>query len=358
MSQPAATPTTPEALLMVMQTAQMAFENYLVVNRNLSAHTLRAYKYDIQEFMTWMEVKIQEQAQPLLSDVNSEDSDSPQDDPLKTLTRDFTAYLATRKFSKSSVVRKIAAIQSFFKFLIKEQYLSAQAVTLRFQRPKLPRKLPEFLTPDEIQQLALASAPTEDYPYQLRNRAIVKLLFSSGIRVSELTSLDVQDLDFDTAEFRVLGKGGKERLCFMSDDALQALRSFLPERNTLITQYYQQQQPAPKPSKRSSKAAVATPLLIGPETGPLFLNRNGTRLSPRSIHRMLIKLAEDAGIQKTIYPHIFRHSFATHLLNHNVDLRVVQELLGHASIRSTQIYTHITTERLKRAYLQAHPRAQ
>jgi integrase/recombinase XerC len=344
---------TPQALLTTVQTAQEAFITYLGVNRNLSGHTLRAYRYDIQEWITWLEVLLNEGP---LNPETQESEDNPDRERLRTLSRDYIAYLTTRQFSKSSIARKTASIQSFFKFLTKEQYLPQQGMAMKFQRPKLPKKLPEFLSPDEIHQLSQAATQSEEYPYAKRNQAIIKLLFSSGIRVSELTSLDIQDLDWENAEFRVLGKGGKERVCFMSDEAIQALKDYQEERDLLIAHYYENQ-PSPTTKAKRGSAKSQQPRLIGPESGPLFLNRNGTRLTPRSVHRMLIKLAEDAQIHKKIYPHIFRHSFATHLLNHNVDLRVVQELLGHASIRSTQIYTHITTERLKKAYLQAHPRA-
>lgn len=358
---------TPQALLVAVQTAQEAFITYLGVNRNLSSHTLRAYRYDILEWVTWLEVLLQNddlnspQNESEASESKEHDLKENQDDDererLRTLSRDYIAYLTTRQFSKSSIARKTASIQSFFKFLTKEQYLPQQGVAMKFQRPKLPKKLPEFLSPEEINHLSQAAAQSEAYPYAKRNQAIIKLLFSSGIRVSELTSLDIQDLDWENAEFRVLGKGGKERVCFMSDEAIQALIHYQQnERGLLIEQYYESQTVTKTKSRVLSTKSKQT-LLIGPESGPLFLNRNGTRLTPRSVHRMLIKLAEDANIHKKIYPHIFRHSFATHLLNHNVDLRVVQELLGHASIRSTQIYTHVTTERLKKAYLQAHPRA-
>jgi integrase/recombinase XerC len=355
---------SPKALLATVQTAQEAFITYLGVNRNLSSHTLRAYRYDIQEWITWLEVLLNEgnanSKASLVQNLVQEEELENEREQLRTLSRDYIAYLTTRQFSKSSIARKTASIQSFFKFLTKEQYLPQQGVAMKFQRPKLPKKLPEFLSPEEIHQLSQAATQSEEYPYARRNQAMIKLLFSSGIRVSELTSLDIQDLDWENAEFRVLGKGGKERVCFMSEEAIQALKNYQEERNALIEQFFDSHPPPsakPKPSKQQKKTQTQQPRLIGPESGPLFLNRNGTRLTPRSVHRMLIKLAEEAGIAKKIYPHIFRHSFATHLLNHNVDLRVVQELLGHASIRSTQIYTHVTTERLKKAYLQAHPRA-
>lgn len=313
-----------------------AFWTYLSLNRNLSAHTIRAYQNDIGEFREWFG--------PVL-----EHSDISPEATLKALPKLYTAHLSTgRDLHRTSVVRKISSLKSFFKFLLKEQFFPSDALPLVFIRPKLPKRLPEFLSHEEIRLLVAFIETQPSTPLNKRNHAIVELLFSSGVRVGELASVNFEDLDWEEVELRVLGKGGKERICFMSQQAMQALlryRAVWPELA------------CGDPTKKKAKDAPASP--AEPRgNSPLFLNNDGTRLSARSIHRILVKLAEQAGLTKSIHPHIFRHSFATHLLNQGVDLRIVQELLGHASIRSTQIYTHLSTERLKRAYLKAHPRAQ
>jgi integrase/recombinase XerC len=321
-----------------------AFWNYLVLHRNLSTHTLRAYQGDVKEFLDWLcQVPAPEAADA-----------PPETEFWKDLPGQYTAHLNSRKLSRTSVVRKISSLKSFFKFLMKEQYLDTHALSLAMKRPKLSRRLPEFLTVEEVGRLTdyVASQPAD--PLSHRNLAILELLFTSGIRVGELVSLNLEDIDWETAEFRVLGKGGKERLCFMSQKALSALAQYRTVRGQLLSE---PEAPtwgdAPPPKKRTR-----TPGQLKLSETALFLNRDGTRLSARSVHRLLNQLSEASGLNKPLHPHIFRHSFATHLLNHGVDLRIVQELLGHASIRSTQIYTHISTERLRRAYLQAHPRAQ
>ena len=171
-------------------------------------------------------------------------------------------------------------------------------------------------------------------PIDLRNLLIVELLFSSGLRVAELVQIRLGDIAIAEGEVRVIGKGRRERITFISETALVYLQKYLTTAYPAL---------AEKPAQADS---------------PILLNYKGEPLTTRSVHRLLVHIARDAGLTKTISPHTFRHSFATHLLNHGVDLRVVQELLGHVSIRTTQIYTHVTTERLKRAYLMAHPRAQ
>jgi integrase/recombinase XerC len=244
----------------------------------------------------------------------------------------YIAYLSGRGLSKSSIARKGSSLKTFFKFLMKERYFSDNSLPIVFHRPKLLRKLPDFLSADEIECLLRAVDADPDSPLKARNRAMIEILFSSGIRVGELTMLDLGDVNWEQAELLIQGKGGRERIAFISQRALDALQAY---------------------------RAVWEDLTDAPamQTSPLFLNKDGQRLNVRSVRRFLVALGNDAQLSKPLHPHVFRHSFATHLLNHGVDLRVVQELLGHISIRSTQIYTHVSTERLKRAYLKAHPRA-
>lgn len=302
-----------------------AFWEHLAVGRNLSPNTLRAYQNDIREFHAWM------------SEIFAQAALTP-DEILKNMAGQYAAFLSARGLSKTSVARKSSAVKSFFKFLIKERYFANNQLSLTVFRPKLPKRLPEFLTVEEIDRLLAAVATMDDGPLKVRNRAIIEVLFSSGIRVGELVGLDFEHVNWEEAELRVLGKGGRERISFISTQALKALEAYRAVWGEIA----------------ASQGAAQLPTA----ESPLFLNYDGTRLSARSVHRLLLKAAQEAGFTKNLHPHIFRHSFATHLLNRGVDLRVVQELLGHVSIRSTQIYTHLTTERLRKAYLMAHPRAQ
>lgn len=298
-----------------------AFLSHLDVSRGLSPHTLRAYQSDIAHFQEWLPGFMAERGQEGISGTSLHDLPSA-----------YISHLSALNLSKTSMARKGSAIKSFFKFLMKDRYFKENDLPLIFPRPKLPRRLPEFLSPDEIQTLLTAVARTPNSPLKLRNRAIIELLFSSGIRVGELIALNWEHVQWEQAEFRILGKGNRERMAFASQRAMDALSAYADSWEEL----------GGKPSAFND---------------PLFLNKDGGRLNVRSVHRLLNELGQAAGLDKPIHPHVFRHSFATHLLNHGVDLRIVQELLGHISIRSTQIYTHISTERLKRAYLKAHPRA-
>ena len=298
-----------------------AFLSHLDVNRGLSQHTLRAYQSDIDHFLTW-----------LPDYVATNQPDAHRELQLHDLPSAYIGHLSAQRLSKTSLARKGSAIKSFFKFLMKDRFFKENALPLIFPRPKLPRRLPAFLSQEEIERLLAEIVKMPNSPLKLRNRAIVELLFSSGLRVGELAALNWEHVLWEQAEFRILGKGNRERVAFASQRAMDALQVYGQSWEGL--------------TGRSPQF-----------DSPLFLNKDGQRLSTRSVHRLLIELGEAAGIEKAIHPHMFRHSFATHLLNHGVDLRIVQELLGHLSIRSTQIYTHISTERLKRAYLKAHPRA-
>ncbi|MBX2861742.1 MAG: tyrosine-type recombinase/integrase [Vampirovibrio sp.] len=315
-----------DALLERFAEGSEAFYNHLSLNRHLSAHTLRAYQKDITDFMAW-----------LLPTIEKGEIDSPKEFAtfMRELPGQYMGFLNRRQFSRSTIGRKVSALKTFFKFLIKDRYLEDGVLPLTFRRPKPPKRLPDFLTVDDVDRLLmyLKQLPNNN-PLALRNLAMVELLFSSGIRVSELVGLNFEDINWQEGELRVRGKGSRERISFMSPKALEVLKDYRARWPELSVE----ETPEPK--------------------SPVFLNRNGTRLSARSVGRFLDDLQAEVEGSKSLHPHIFRHSFATHLLNNGIDLRVVQELLGHVSIRSTQIYTHITTERLRKAYLSAHPRAQ
>ncbi|MEM0952064.1 MAG: tyrosine-type recombinase/integrase [Cyanobacteria bacterium P01_H01_bin.74] len=323
---------------------QDAFYHYLEITRNLSENTLRAYKRDTETFLHWLKSEFRFQHPLPLHQQNHQ---------LHQIAPAYVQHLSMQMLARPSVARKTSVIKSFFKFLMKDRFFKDNSFPLLFHRPKLQRKLPQFLSSEEIERLyqsAQQSKQTDlkveshsrktesqridskNQALALRNQAIIALLFSAGIRVSELTQLNFCHLNINDAELKVLGKGNRERMAFMSPKAIDVLQVYKAQWHCLT-----ENQPV--------------------YDSPVFVNHLGSRLTTRSVRRMLEKLAKQAGIEKASHPHVFRHSFATHLLNNGVDLRVVQELLGHVSIRSTQIYTHITTERLKQAYFKAHPRA-
>jgi len=238
--------------------------------------------------------------------------------------REFLYHLEKRKFSRRSLARKISAVRSFFRYLIREGKAQNNPFEL-ISTPKLQKRLPNFLYPNEVEKLL--EAPDSKGVLGLRDRALMELLYGSGIRVSETIKLNLTDLDLEEGEVRVFGKGSKERIALMGSKSREAIRKYLSERG-----------------KTQSKA--------------LFLNKRGGRLTQRSVERLIKFYAKKIGLERPVTPHTLRHTFATHLLSGGADLRTVQELLGHASLSTTQVYTHITKEKLKSVYDLAHPRAK
>jgi integrase/recombinase XerC len=296
---------------------------YLSLNRGLSPHSLRAYTLDGQGFLDWLS----EQPFSILPEATSATVVLPwhPDWPLQYISQ----LQRQGTLSRASVTRKISSLRSLLKFAMREGYLPASHISL--QPPKAARPLPHFLSAQQVQQL-LTVLDNEATPLASRNACMISILFTGGLRVAELVGLCLRDVEWEDRTVRVLGKGGRERLCFLSTSTVQRLEHYVQ---------------ATLPALIKAPASAAT---------PLFVNYRGTSLDTRSVHRMLHQLGQTLGL--ALHPHLFRHSFATHLLNHGADLRVVQELLGHVSIRSTQVYTHVTTERLRQAYLAAHPLAR
>ena len=301
-----------------MTTWPLIFEDflaYLSLNRGLSAHTLRAYSKDGQAFVDWV-------------------AQQPQADAALKWHPDWPQHFITQlqrqgTLSRASLARKISSLRTLLKYAMREGHLPATPVNLH--PPKAGRSLPKFLSATQVQQLLTRLDATADQPLSQRNACMVAIMFTGGLRVAELVGLTLRDVDWDNNSLRVLGKGGRERLCFISQPTLKRLKHYIE--NALLG-------------------------LTGP-VGPhslLMVNYRGEPLTTRSAHRALHELGQQMGLN--LHPHLLRHSFATHLLNNGADLRVVQELLGHISIRSTQVYTHVTTERLRQAYLAAHPLAQ
>ncbi len=283
------------------------FANYLEIEKNYSEHTLRGYRADLEELSGFLEDKDPKQ----ISHID---------------LRRFMAALKERGCAKRTVVRKLGAIRSFFKFLFREKYITINPASSVFT-PKLDKRLPEFLDAEKMTKFI--TAPDESSVLGLRDRAILEVLYSGGIRVSELVGLSREDVDMIAGVVKVRGKGKKERLALLGREAQRSLRR------------YQQEL---EPDKVFDDKAV-------------FLNKNGTRLTDRSVRRIVDKYIKKCSIEQKISPHSIRHSFATHLLNNGADLRSVQELLGHKNLSTTQIYTHLSSEKLKEMYIKAHPRA-
>lgn len=283
------------------------FITYLKVEKNSSQHTLINYQIDLKEFNSSIKQK-----------------------PLENITyvdvRLFLARMKERNFSKRSVARKMATLRSFFRFLCREDYIKTNPAA-GLQTPKIERRLPIFLDIDQV--VRLIESPDISDVYGLRDRAILETLYSSGIRVSELVGLNKDNVDFIGGVLKVYGKGKKERLAPIGDRALRVIRDYLEKVNA---------------GKIKDKKAV-------------FLNKSGRRMTDRAVRRVVDKYIRKTSLNENISPHSLRHSFATHLLDRGADLRAVQELLGHANLSTTQIYTHVTTERLKSIYDKVHPRA-
>jgi tyrosine recombinase XerC len=283
------------------------FMNYMKVEKNASAHTITNYTIDLNVFKDFLGGK----------EIETVDHLS---------LRRYLAELRAKNYSKRTVARKLASLRSFFRFLFREGHIKKNPITAVLT-PKLDKKLPVFLDTAQIDKLL--SAPTDKNLAGLRDRALLETLYSTGIRVSELVGLDLSDIDFISGVIKVLGKGHKERVVPIGEPALAAIRKYADKRAD---------------EKVNDKDAV-------------FLNKSGGRLTDRSVRRVLDKHIKMCSMSEKISPHSLRHSFATHLLDRGADLRSVQELLGHMNLSTTQIYTHVTMDRLKSVYDKAHPRA-
>jgi integrase/recombinase XerC len=287
------------------------FLRYLAVERAASAHTLRSYRTDLADCAAFLAAR-------RLGTLVGADA--------RTL-RAYLAALHERGLARTSIARRLAALRSFFRFLVRRGRATANPAR-EVATPKLPKTLPAYLPIDESDALLRVAPPPS--AGSARDRAILELLYATGIRVAELAGLDVEDVslgDWREAAVRVLGKGRKERIVPVGRKAVEALQAYLEQ----------------GASRRS---------------GPLFLNERGGRLTVRSVHRIVRGRARAAGLHRRVSPHTLRHTFATHLLDAGADLRLIQELLGHARLGTTQKYTHVSTDRLMKVYDRAHPRAQ
>jgi len=290
------------------------FVDSISSEKGYSENTCRAYRHDLKEFAEY------------LAGHNGDDKSAPEV-PDALMIKSYMGFLY-KKNKKLTMARKLSALRSFFRYLFR-QGLIADNPTDSIMTPKQDQMVPLYLTVDEM--FRLLDAVQTNILTDLRNRAMFETLYSCGIRVSELAGMDQTDVDFENSSIRVLGKGNKERIVPIGKKALAAIKAY----------------------RGSLDAGSGISFL---QDGPLFLNLRNGRLTPRSIARLLDKLVVDCGMVTPVSPHVLRHTFATHMLDAGADLRVVQELLGHKSLSTTQRYTHVSIDRLMETYDKAHPR--
>jgi len=308
------------------------FLTHITSERNFSPHTVRSYCTDLEQFGRFLA------AYPCDPEMTADDLPGLAEIPPGTLTerlialepltvRAYLAMMRNSGYSKATIARKLATLRSFYKFLVRTERIESSPVSV-VRTPRQNKRLPKLL--DVAQMEALLAAPDTSTLLGARDRAILETIYSAGLRISELVGLDLDDIDEFTGALRIEGKGRKERLVPLGGMAVEAIEAYLALRNAQFDAH---------------------------RRGPLFVNRFGRRLSARSVRRKLDKYLLIAGIPFHVSPHALRHSFATHMLDAGADLRSVQEMLGHASLSTTQVYTHLTTRRLKDVYRRAHPLA-
>lgn len=288
------------------------FINYLSVERGLAVNTLESYGRDLRQYSQYLQ----------------RDDDSDLDSVSRGTILNYLLHLQTQGKATATIARRLAALKAFYQFLVREKMIKNDP-TANLESPKLEKRLPKVLTVAEVERLL--AQPSGSEPSGIRDRAMLELLYATGLRVSELVSLDLADVNLETGYIKCSGKGSKERIVPLGSLAIISCREFLSHaRGRLV-------------KEQSEKA--------------LFVNHHGHRLTRQGFWKIVKRYADEAGIEKEITPHTLRHSFATHLLENGADLRSVQEMLGHADISTTQIYTHVTKGRLKEVYARAHPRA-
>lgn len=293
------------------------FLSYLTHQKNASQHTVANYKRDLKGFLEYLQkhqADVVDEEHMFLDRIN----------PL--ILRSYMTILF-QKNESASIARKLSCLRSFFKYFVKKGVLEQNPAKV-IHSPKIPKKLPKFLNVDEVN--AILSARFDEGKFGARDRAILELLYSSGLRVSECVHLNLHHVDFERGLVEVHGKGDKERIVPVGKVALKVLHEYLSERSQF----------------KGSQISEA-----------LFLNKNGSRLSARSVQRLVSTLIERIGLNKSVTPHTFRHSFATHMLGSGADLRAIQELLGHESLSTTQKYTHVGVDDLAKVYDKTHPKS-
>lgn len=299
-----------------MEQALADYLRHLAIEKNASAYTVKSYREDLTQAIAFFHERLG-------------CTDAAPDRITTRLLRAQLAWLHEQGYAKSTIARRIAAVRSWLRFLCRRGLLAANPAD-GLRGPRQEKKLPHFLTEADVKRLL--ESPTSEGPLGLRDRAILETLYSAGVRVGELCSIKLDDLDLTDGLITIRGKGKKERLALLGSAALGSLREWLSARQLLLAGL-----------NRNGTA--------------VFLNKNGGPLTVRSVGRLLEKYLKQAGLDSRATPHTIRHTFATHLLDAGADIRGVQELLGHKNLTTTQIYTHVSTQRLQDSYHKAHPRA-
>ena len=293
-----------------------AFSNYLMIEKNYSKHTVDNYTRDIKDFEAF--IRREELASGLL-DVTRE-----------RLGRHYLSYLDEKNYARKTIARHISSLRTFYDFLIKEKQIDTN-IFITLETPKIPKKLPKLIQDDEIE--LLFQSIDRYKPLGFRNHVLLDLLFSCGLRASEIIDMTIRDIQLEREQILIHGKGSKDRYVPLHQKIIDDLKHYLTYIRPILL------------SKGSNSSETH-----------VFINYKGSKLTVRGLQIILKKIIKDSGETYKIHPHMLRHAFATTLLNHGADLRVVQELLGHAHLKSTQIYTHVSSEILKEKYKTAHPR--
>lgn len=302
-----------------MDTYVQLFLDYLEYERGYSPLTIKAYQHDLNRFISFL---------------NSSGSSSLEDLQYSDI-RLYLAHLNEYHLKRSTISRHLSSLRSFFNFCIKQGYLTNDPTELvEYQSKK--QRLPEFFYEEEMEAI-IHAAQTSNNPLKLRNLAIIELLYATGIRISELCNLTLPQVDLQIQMIRVIGKGNKERIVPVGDQAIEVLQKYIEEL---------------RPSLLNTNSTENI------SNNQVFLSDKGKGISSDQVRKILQDVVEEGALHLNIHPHKFRHTFATHLLNHGADIRSVQELLGHSDLSSTQIYTHVTKDKLRQTYLSIHPRAK
>lgn len=309
-------------IIRYMEKVISEFGIHMEVERNLSPHTRKSYLTDLAQFNEFLKK----------NNISVKDGYNPAINIDHMVIRDYLSTLYRQRLKKVTISRKVAALRSFFKYLLREGKVKFNPAEL-VQTPRKEKYIPAFLSVDEA--FLLLDAKFEPTFWGLRDKAIMELFYSSGIRLSELTTMDIQDIDFYQSLIKVKGKGRKERLIPVGEKTLSALKEYFEKRKELL--------------KENDEYHPG---------GPVFVSKKGNRLTSRTVARIVVKVAKTHGIKKKISPHMLRHSFATHLLDAGADLRAIQEFLGHESLSTTQKYTSVSVKKLMEIYDMAHPRAK
>lgn len=289
------------------------FINYIEIEKHYSFYTVKNYERDLESFYDFL---------------NKENITNIKDIDFKVI-RLYLTVMYEKKYSKKTISRNISSLRSFFKYLIKHEHIKTNPMLL-ISNPKQDHKLPNFLYYNDLEKIL--EIPDTNTPLGHRDALIIELFYSTGIRVSEIISIKISDIDYSKNRIKILGKGNKERYVLYGDVCSKLLNSYINEKRNII--------------------------LGDKHNEYLFINHLGNKLTSRGVEYILSKIIKQSDLKTKISPHTLRHTFATHMLNEGADLKSVQELLGHENLKTTQIYTHVSNERLREVYLHSHPRAK